>query len=123
MRPRQVLSAVLLWLPLAGSGDPASALAGGGGHHLVAFPTGHYYLPPIADIHRASSGVTLAEVFDETIADSGSSRYFLRVGGEFGLLRWEAADPAAMSLQLDLIAGMDGQFDLDRALDNIGWDG
>ena len=67
--------------------------------------------------------MTLAEVFDETIADSGSTRYFLRVGGEFGLLRWEAADPASISVQLDLVAGMDGQFDLDHSLDNIGWDG
>ena len=58
--------------------------------------------------------MALAEVYDESIADSGSTRYFLRVGGEFGLLRWEAADPASISLQLDLIAGMDGQFDIDR---------
>ena len=112
-------TAALLLLSLAWSGDPASALA----HRLIAFPTGHYYPPPIADLHRAAFGVTLAEVYDESIADSGSPRYFLRVGGEFGLLRWEADDPASISLQLDLIAGMDGQFDLDRALDNIGWDG
>jgi Protein of unknown function (DUF1207) len=101
---------------------PASALQGGGRHRLIAFPTGHYYLPPIADLHRAAFGVALAEVYEESIADSGSPRYFLRVGGEFGLLRWEAAS-ASDGIQLDLIAGMDGQFDLDHSLDNIGWDG
>jgi hypothetical protein len=121
--PRQVAIAALLLLSLARSGDPASAQGGGGGHRLIAFPTGHYYPPPIADLHRAAFGVALAEVYDESIADSGSGRYFLRVGGEFGLLRWEAADPTSIGLQLDLIAGMDGQFDLDRGLDNIGWDG
>ena len=116
-------TAAFLLLPLAWSGDPASALGEGEGHRLIAFPTGHYYLPPIADLHRAAFGVTLGEVYDESIADSGSPRYFLRVGGEFGLLRWEGADPASISVQLDLIAGMDGQFDLDHSLDNIGWDG
>ena len=123
MGPRQVVTAALLLLPLAWSGDPASAQNGGGGHRLIAFPTDHYYLPPIADLHRAAFGVTLAEVYDASIADSGSPRYFLRVGGEFGLLRWEAADPTSINVQLDLIAGMDGQFDLDHSLDNIGWDG
>jgi hypothetical protein len=123
MRPRQVVTAAFLLLTFAWSGDRANALSGGGGHRLVAFPTGHYYPPPIADLHRAAFGVSLGEVYDESIADSGSPRYFLRVGGEFGLLRWEAADPESLSVQLDLIAGMDGQFDLDHSLDNIGWDG
>ena len=121
MRLRQAVTAALLLL--AWSGNPASALSGSAGHRLIAFPTGHYYPPPIADLHRAAFSVAVAEVYDESIADSGSSRYFLRVGGVFGVLRWEGADPASMSVQLDLIAGLDGQFDLDRALDNIGWDG
>jgi hypothetical protein len=117
------VTAALLLLALGWSGDAANALSGGGGHRLVPFPTGHYYSPPIADLHRAAFGVSVAEVYDESIADSGSPRYFLRVGGEFGLLRWEAANPKSISVQLDLIAGMDGQFDLDHSYDNIGWDG
>jgi hypothetical protein len=65
----------------------------------------------------------MAEIYDESIADSASPRYLLRVGGEFGLLRWEGTEPSSLGVQLDLIAGMDGQFDLDHSLDNIGWDG
>jgi hypothetical protein len=101
---------------------------------MVAFPTGDYYHPPIADLHRAAFGVSFAGLYDDSIADSGSTRYFLRVGGAFGLVRWtteraaaegppEEAPVPGPGLQLDLVAGMDGQFDLDHSLDNIGWDG
>lgn len=122
-RPALAVCFVLALWPTARGGAQATPAAEA--HSLlVAFPTASYYPPPIADPHRPAFGVAFNETYNVGIADSGSSRFGLRVGGAFGLLRWvRARAQGELGLQLDILAGIDGQFDVDHRYDNIGWDG
>jgi hypothetical protein len=85
-------------------------------------PVGLIYDPYLADPDRPGSAVLWKSVVDEAIADSGTTRFDLKVGGAFGLWRW-GAEREAPRWQLDLLAGIDALFDIDEGYDNIGWDG
>jgi hypothetical protein len=65
-------------------------------------------------------GVTYLSFTAVGLADSGSPRTGLHLGGRFGLLGW---GPAERRFQLEIEAGFLGWFDLDHSYDNIGWDG
>lgn len=115
---RSLVGTVLLALCLA---VPAGAA------DVTLFPEGHLYRPYMASPH--SPGFALVGMaVDEGIPESGSPRFLLRVGGRFGLLRWTSGNRGAdgdpeWNAQLELEAGIKGQFDGEHSLDNIGWDG
>jgi hypothetical protein len=87
------------------------------------FPEDRLYPYYTADPRSAEFGVAWLEIPDPALADSGSSRLGLKLGGRFGLLRLHPRDRPAAGWQLDIEAGFVGQFDLERSLDNLGWDG
>jgi hypothetical protein len=64
--------------------------------------------------------VELLSVESVGIEDAGESRFALRLGGRFGVLRLGRDDRA---LQLGIEAGFASHFDNDVDQDNIGWDG
>ena len=90
------------------------------GSKLVLFPRGDIYPHYIADPHRVGFGFQRLQVLETGIEDSGTSRYNLKAGGRFGLLRVSGADS---DWQLNIEAGLDAQFDTDHSYDCIGWDG
>lgn len=103
--------------------EPAPAVDVGKKRTLVLFPAGELYPPYLADLHRPGFGLVQVHVASTTIADAGDSRFDLRLGGSFGVLRLGPRDRPDRGWQLDVVAGFDGQFDVDRSYDNIGWDG
>lgn len=94
-----------------------------GEYHLHLFPSGDFYRPYAADPHRIGFGIQKIHVIDGKISDTGSSRYALKAGGYFGVVRIQPSDNADVGLQLNIGGGLDGQFDLDNFQDNIGWNG
>lgn len=94
-----------------------------GGYNLYLFPSGDFYRPYAADPHRTGFGIQKMHVTDGSIPDSGSSRYALRAGGYFGVMRLQPAENADVGIQLNIGGGMDGQYDMDHFQDNIGWNG
>jgi hypothetical protein len=60
---------------------------------------------------------------ESQIPSAGADRTEIRIGGTFGLVRVHPDEDPARGVQLDIMANFFGQFDLDRGLDNIGWDG
>lgn len=101
----------------------SSAIFRLGEYKLHLFPSGDFYRPYAADPHRTGFGIQKLNVIDGKISDSGNSRYALRAGGYFGVLRIQPGDDADVGVQLNIGGGMDGQFDLDYFQDNIGWNG
>ena len=93
------------------------------GHKLVIFPKGNIYPHYIADPHRVGFAFQRLQVMETSIAASGTSRYNLKAGGRFGLLKIQPYDRADSDWQLNVEAGFDAQFDTDRDYDSIGWDG
>ena len=93
------------------------------GRTVVLFPPGDFYPPYIADPHRAGFGLLRRSYSELGIADSGDSRYGLKLGGRFGLARVQPPDSPDRGWQLGVEAGFNGLFDVDNSYDNIGWDG
>lgn len=100
---------------------PADALAATG--RWLLFPEEPLYPSYVADPQRLVFSLGVLTALDEGIADTGSTRFQLRVGGRFGVLRSRPDRPDARRWQFDFEAGMDGQFDTSESLDNVGWDG
>lgn len=94
-----------------------------GEYNLYLFPSGDFYRPYAADPHRTGFGIQRIRVLDGKIPDTGSSRYALKAGGYFGVVRIQPGDDADVGVQLNIGGGLDGQFDLDHFQDNIGWNG
>lgn len=120
MRPAPALAAVVLAVlasaPAAGQAPPPD-------RWVITFaPHGLIYPLATADPRRVTSSVGLIAV-DTTIADSGWRWWQLRLGGRFRLLRLHRAGEAESGFQLDFDGGFLGFFDIDRKLDNVGWDG
>lgn len=90
---------------------------------LAVFPEGHLSALPIADPHRPGAAMTMESHSSTEIEGASDRRFFLRVGGRFGLLRWSPETAEGRSWQLSLEAGLDAQFDIELGQDNIGWDG
>ena len=86
-------------------------------------PTSNFYPQYIADPLRPQSAFTIMWMADSDIPDSGGSRFGLRLGGRWGIVRWHPEGEPDRGWQIDFEGGYFGQFDRDHSLDNIGWDG
>ncbi len=86
------------------------------------FPRTSLYEPYLADLRLSSeSMVGIAGVPTVDIVDSGSPRYWFKIGGTYGLYR---GDEARHDWQLDIEAAFaSAQFDWDEGYDMVGWDG
>ncbi len=93
------------------------------GREILPFPAGHLFPAYIADPHLPAAGILMQSFTSTEIDGAGDRRFFLKLGGQFGLVRWEPRAPAGRAWQLNLDAGLDAQFDIDNSLDNTGWDG
>lgn len=94
-----------------------------GGRTYEVFPSSLPYRPYRADPRTPEFGLLYLAYSDANIADSGSRRSGLKLGGRFGLLNIHPRDRPEDGWQIDIEAGFSGQFDIDHSLDNIGWDG
>lgn len=90
---------------------------------VIWSPAGELYPRSIADPHRSGFAVVLGHYLDQEIPNAGNTLLTIRLGGSYGILRFQPEGSADRSCQLDIGANFLGQFDLDRSLDNIGWDG
>lgn len=93
------------------------------GREIVVFPANSLYPLYIADPHSPATGILIQSFTSTGIDQAGNQRFFLKLGGQFGLLRWQPRNPGGRAWQLNLDAGLDAQFDIDNRNDNIGWDG
>ena len=89
----------------------------------ILVPDSDFYPANVADPHRCGMGAQLMTVDRSDIADTGESRFVLRLGGRFGLFRLQSAESEHRGWQLGIEAGFAGQFDGNNQTDNIGWDG
>lgn len=87
------------------------------------FPRDRLYRRHLADPSDPGMGVEWLAVDEVAVPDSGDARFQLSLGGIFGVVRWRPRGWAAGGTELGILAGFDGQFDMDRGYDNLGWDG
>lgn len=99
---------------------PAGALAATG--KWLLFPDTPLYPPYLADPHRIAFAMELMNV-DSGIAETGSERFGLRVGGDFGVLRSRPKSPHGRIWQFNFLGSLNAEFDIEESLDNVGWDG
>ena len=92
-------------------------------HRWALFPADDFYPQYLADPLRPQSALLLASFPKSDIPESGNRRFLLRLGGRFPIVRRYPAGEPDRGWQLDFEGGFFGQFDIDRSLDNIGWDG
>jgi hypothetical protein len=126
MRPPAPLL-VLLAVPLSlgaqdgGTGAPPGADTEDGSR--VDFAPGELLYPDyVADPRRPTFGFALLYAGDAEIPEAGDTRYLVRMGARFGILRVERAGGSPL-WQLDGNMGFLAQFDRERSTDNLGWDG
>src|SRR5688500_14233481 len=100
-----------------GGAEPASA---GGGLRFA--PGELLYRDYVADPRRPTFGFSLLSAGRSEIPEAGDSRYAVRMGARFGILRWERAGASPL-WQLDGNMGFLAQFDRENSTDNLGWDG
>ncbi|MCP4201714.1 MAG: DUF1207 domain-containing protein [bacterium] len=93
------------------------------GRTLLLFPSGYLVRPFIADPHRPGSGLLVESYTSTDIEQAGDRRFYLKLGGRFGILRRLPKTPKGRMWQLSLEAGLDAQFDSRSGQDNTGWDG
>lgn len=90
---------------------------------VVVFPRGDYYPPHIAGPDQRGSAATISWVARTTAPVSGDQAFGLKLGGRFGILRFQRTDRPDLGWQIGIDAGWYGQFDIDQNWDNLGWDG
>lgn len=90
---------------------------------MMLIPPSNFYPEYIADPMRAQSAITFLYIDHSEIPNTGNTRFCLRLGGRWGLLRIHPEGEPDSGLQLDFEGGFFGHFDMDYSLDNIGWDG
>jgi len=86
-------------------------------------PPSDFYPQYIADPLRPQSALVNLWMVDSDITETGDSRYSLRLGGRWGIVRRHPAGEPDRGWQIDFEGGFFGTFDKDNSLDNIGWDG
>lgn len=85
------------------------------------FPPRSLYPSSLADFHDAGFAVLVLHVDEVGVAEAGESRFYLKLGGRFPLLRINPR--GRLPWQIELVAGFQGQFDIENQQDNLGWDG
>jgi hypothetical protein len=91
--------------------------------HWRPFPTARLFPTAIADPTTTQFGLSFLSVPTPSIQAAGQFRSELRLGGQFGLVRWRPAGDVGWALQASLEAGFNGQFDASDEYDQLGWDG
>lgn len=84
-------------------------------------PPGDLYAPYAADVHRVGFSFHIFHYTRSMIPHTGNDRSDVKAGGRFGFARGQWHGLTAWQLSGEI--GVNAQFDLDQALDNIGWDG
>ena len=87
------------------------------------FPTARLFPTAIADPTTTGTGVAFLAVTQPSVEGAGDFRSLLRLGGQFGLMRWRPCDVQGWAVQLGLEGGFNAQFDASNEYDSIGWDG
>jgi hypothetical protein len=87
------------------------------------FPGDDLAAPYIADPHRPTNGAVVQFQTSSTIDAASGVRSWLAAGGRFGVVRRVSRDGQGRAWQLGIEAGLDAQFDSERKLDNVGYDG
>lgn len=108
----------VLVLALALAAGPTT----GDGWSVDFAPEGLLHPDYVADPRRPVFGVTGIEVEDSDIAFAGASRWGIRMGSRFGIVRVKTPW-LETPIQLDGNIGFYGEFDRDSASDSLGWDG
>lgn len=85
-------------------------------------PTGNLYPRYTADPRRPRHILAVLHVVDSEIPSTGSPRFNLSVGGQYGLARF-FTEREERGWQLDVAARFYAQFDIEFGLDEIGHDG
>lgn len=112
---------VALPIPAHDEGRVSTTLESG--REVVVFPIGHLFAPYTADMHAPHSTISVRSATTTGIAETSDFRYYLALGGRFGFVRWQPKKEGGRSWQLSLDVGFDAMFDVEKELDNIGWDG
>jgi Protein of unknown function (DUF1207) len=79
------------------------------------------HAPYVADPRRSVLSLSMNDVSDVEIADAGDTRWYVRIGGRFPIVRYTSA--SAHVFQVEGEVGFNGLFDRDDSADNLGWDG
>ncbi len=103
--------------------DEGPVLVEGEKRVLRLFPSRELYPAAVADFHRPGFALLHLSTTSVGVAESGRSRFDLRLGGVFALLGSEPRVDRKGGWQVGVFAGFDSQFDIDNSFDNIGWDG
>jgi hypothetical protein len=90
---------------------------------VVVFPRGDFYPPHIAGPHQRGNAATVNWVTRTTAPETGNRAFGLKLGGRFGMVRFQRTDRPDLGWQIGIDAGWYGQFDIDNHWDNLGWDG
>lgn len=88
----------------------------------VWMPASNFYPQYIADPLRPQSAITIMWMADSDIPESRGSRFSLRLGGRWEIVRWHPEGELDRGWQIDFEGGYFGHFDRDHSFDNIGWD-
>jgi Protein of unknown function (DUF1207) len=114
--------------PAVPDGDatpPPSAPSSGAasGREARWLPSGHLYPGYVADPRRIGFGVQVLHYPKTDIPEAGDQRFDLKAGGELVLLRIQPRGRDDRGWEASLQGAFHAQFDIDRQLDNVGWDG
>ena len=93
------------------------------GREAQWLPSGHLHHGYIADPRRAGFGLQVLHYPKTAIPEAGNQRFDLKAGGELVLVRIHPHGSEDRGWEAALQGAFHGQFDIDRQLDNLGWDG
>jgi len=87
----------------------------------VWMPASNFYHQYIADPLRPQSALINLWMVDSDINETGGSRFSLRLGGRWGIVRRHPEGEPDRGWQIDFEGGYFGHFDKGNSLDNIDW--
>lgn len=98
---------------------PTDVAADGSGFQFA--PDEAVHAAYVADPRRPVMSLSMNDVSDVAIPESGNTRWIVRIGGRFPILRYTTSSDHVF--QVDGEVGFNGIFDRDDSADNLGWDG
>jgi hypothetical protein len=108
-------------VPIRDANDAEVAL--GERWRMLLGPADAFYAPYVADPRRPTLALKSIHANSTDIAGAGKTRFGLRVGTRFELLRFYERGRREDGIQVDGEVGILAQFDRDNSTDNLGWDG